>query len=287
MKGCKEFSEKISCLIDNELSEDDKAGVMAHIEACPECKAVYVAYKAVSEEIGLMEAAAPEEFTSGVMYAVRLKADKPSRRDRRFAFRGFTAAAAVIVIVVFAISRLSFSDQTTDLSSESAGGSMAETKVAGEEENTEAHFEIYSGAANENYGAVVEEGSAFDTITSADALPGEVDLAEPAEDSIVRENTGIQGGSSETPASGPSTTPKASAAPADASPDYYGVLTICGEIPEALESYDCTEVYEGAYNIIVPAKVMLELLDTVEYEEYYELDTTAGNAIIVVFTDES
>ena len=48
MKDCEYYREKISCLMDGELSPEETAGLEAHIEGCPECRALYEAFTAVS-----------------------------------------------------------------------------------------------------------------------------------------------------------------------------------------------------------------------------------------------
>ena len=52
---CDEIREKISTMADGELSESDRAQVMEHLAACPECLAVYDAFSALSEVISDLE----------------------------------------------------------------------------------------------------------------------------------------------------------------------------------------------------------------------------------------
>ena len=41
MKACKEFEARISALIDDELSPEERAAVLEHIADCPACKAYW------------------------------------------------------------------------------------------------------------------------------------------------------------------------------------------------------------------------------------------------------
>ena len=51
MNKCDEIQEKISALVDGEISESEKAEIEAHIEVCGECRAVFEAFTAVSEAL--------------------------------------------------------------------------------------------------------------------------------------------------------------------------------------------------------------------------------------------
>ena len=46
--NCEYFRERISCLIDGELSKDEEAALADHLETCPECAAMYRAFKELS-----------------------------------------------------------------------------------------------------------------------------------------------------------------------------------------------------------------------------------------------
>ena len=48
MKDCGEYQREISLLIDGELSEPQKTGLLRHIGQCRECRRVYDAFNAIS-----------------------------------------------------------------------------------------------------------------------------------------------------------------------------------------------------------------------------------------------
>ena len=51
MIDCEKCREMISCLLDGELSEAEQSLVREHIASCPECRSVYDAFSAVSEQM--------------------------------------------------------------------------------------------------------------------------------------------------------------------------------------------------------------------------------------------
>lgn len=101
MIACEKAQELISCLIDNELNEKDKAEVLEHIKTCPECKAVYDAFSAVSENLGELEEA-PAGLAESVMSAVR--SDTPAKRKTPWV--KYLSVAACLALVIFAGTKL-------------------------------------------------------------------------------------------------------------------------------------------------------------------------------------
>ena len=98
MNECERFEEMISALLDGELSADEEAEVRAHMEHCPDCRAMYEAFAAVGEAVGAQEV--PATLHSGIMDKVHA-AEKASRTQHTIVrLRPILAAAACLVVVV-------------------------------------------------------------------------------------------------------------------------------------------------------------------------------------------
>lgn len=104
MIDCEKARELISCLIDGELDENERAEVMEHIEICPECKAVYEAFSAVSENLPELEEA-PEDLCENVMSAIKTGA--PVKRKTPWV--KYLSVAACLALVIFAGTKLNVS----------------------------------------------------------------------------------------------------------------------------------------------------------------------------------
>lgn len=300
LKSCEEYSEKISCLIDGELSEEDKAELCLHLEACPECRTVYETLRALSEEIRSMDAKAPADFTGGVMDAVRQSAVKQPTvkqgekekqsvfRGGRFAFGRFTAVAAVFAVIILALSRiLPGADEVGNSGDTAKSMTGAGNYAASDEADAgEPDAEMYAGESGvEMYSAggespVAEQDGALRIIAPEDA---EADVIEDTKENEGSALSDSLFGASE-PNAVPETAARQTSVPVEIPGGYYAVLTIRGAIPAALEEYDVEES-GGVYYIAVPAEVMPELLETVEYVEYYEEDASADEALVVVLPD--
>lgn len=98
MNECERFEEMISALLDGELSAEEEAEVRAHMEHCPECRAMYEAFAAVGEAIGTQEV--PATLHSGIMDKVHA-AEKARRTQHTIVrLRPILAAAACLIVVV-------------------------------------------------------------------------------------------------------------------------------------------------------------------------------------------
>lgn len=101
MIACEKAQEKISCLVDNELSESDRLEVTEHIKTCPECKAIYDAFSAVSDNLGELEDA-PDNLTEKVMSAVKTTAPQ----EHKTPWVKYLSVAACLALVIFAGTKL-------------------------------------------------------------------------------------------------------------------------------------------------------------------------------------
>lgn len=97
MKDCEYYREKISCLIDGELSPEETAGLEAHIAGCPECRALYEAFTAVSAALSEGMEEPTEHIAPSVMQEVRAIA---GRKKRGMWIKCLSAAACLALVVL-------------------------------------------------------------------------------------------------------------------------------------------------------------------------------------------
>lgn len=99
MTECEKIQEKLSEMLDGELSETDEAEVRAHIAHCPDCAALYAAFSALSEAAAEPEDV-PDELHGAVMDRVR-RAEKAVKFQKNFQrWRPIALAAACLVVLV-------------------------------------------------------------------------------------------------------------------------------------------------------------------------------------------
>ena len=75
MIDCEKCREMISCLLDGELSEAEQSLVREHIASCPECRSVYDAFSAVSEQMH-EEESLPDGLHEKIMSGIKAKPKK-------------------------------------------------------------------------------------------------------------------------------------------------------------------------------------------------------------------
>lgn len=99
MTECEKIQEKLSEMLDGELSEADEAEARAHIAHCPDCAALYAAFSALSEAAAEPEDV-PDELHAAVMDRVR-RAEKAVKFQKNFQrWRPIALAAACLVVLV-------------------------------------------------------------------------------------------------------------------------------------------------------------------------------------------
>lgn len=86
--------DRIDALCRDELSPEDRAAVLTHMNDCPACRAYYEAMAALEGNESV-----PEGFSARVMDAVRQTPQEKPRRKRSF-YRGALTAAACAVLVL-------------------------------------------------------------------------------------------------------------------------------------------------------------------------------------------
>lgn len=97
MIDCEKCREMISCLLDGELSEAEQSLVREHIAACPECRSVYDAFSAVSEQMH-EEEPLPDGLHEKIMSGIKAKPKKKTG----IVWIKYLSVAACLALVIFA-----------------------------------------------------------------------------------------------------------------------------------------------------------------------------------------
>lgn len=97
MRDCEYYREKISCLIDGELNEQDTAEIMAHIAGCSECRALYNAFSAISSAAAESMVEPPERIVPDVMREVKAI---NAKKKRGVWIKSLSAAACIALVVL-------------------------------------------------------------------------------------------------------------------------------------------------------------------------------------------
>ena len=150
MKDCEYYREKISCLMDGELSPEETAGLEAHIEGCPECRALYEAFTAVSAALSEGMEEPPEHIAPSVMQEIRAITEK---KKRGVWIKCLSAAACLALVVLVGVSSGLFGG-TSSSGADSAGettdmlfGAVAESySYADDEAGKDVAFEEEAAA---------------------------------------------------------------------------------------------------------------------------------------------
>lgn len=105
MNRCEYYQELISRMLDGDLSKSERDELAAHVKSCPDCAAVYVAFRSLSENIGEDLQEPPRSLQANIMAEVRREQIRKnsaaaSRAHRRWHY--VLAAAACLVLVVAA-----------------------------------------------------------------------------------------------------------------------------------------------------------------------------------------
>lgn len=97
MTDCEKCREMISCLLDGELSQAEQSFVREHIAACPECRSVYDAFSAVSEQMH-EEEPLPDGLHEKIMSGIKAKPKKKTG----IVWIKYLSVAACLALVIFA-----------------------------------------------------------------------------------------------------------------------------------------------------------------------------------------
>lgn len=101
MSSCEHYQELISRLVDDELSAEEQAVLVSHLEHCPDCAALYQAFQSISGVIAEDLEEPPEALSENVMAELRREAIKTKNRKKR-RWKGPLATAACLAVVIAA-----------------------------------------------------------------------------------------------------------------------------------------------------------------------------------------
>lgn len=101
MSSCEYYQELISRLVDDELSAEEQAVLVSHLEHCPDCAALVQALQSISGVIAEDLAEPPEALSENVMAELRREAIKTENRKKR-RWKGPLATAACLAVVIAA-----------------------------------------------------------------------------------------------------------------------------------------------------------------------------------------
>ncbi len=95
MMDCTEALTLLSGRVDGENTAEEERALQAHLDVCPNCRAILEAYQNIDKGVLELTEEPPEALARGVMEAVR----RPVKR-RRFYYGGGTLAAAAVIALL-------------------------------------------------------------------------------------------------------------------------------------------------------------------------------------------
>ena len=173
MTNCSSYQELISRLIDDELDENERAALSDHVRRCPNCAAVYVAFRSLSKSLSSDLIEPPASLQHSIMSEVRQSRIRGFSLRRIPAHRRWSAllatAACLILVVGLGLSlpRLRM-DAVQQEASFSTANDAAPQEPAYEEKS--AQSQRLPMAAPDSAEAKSEEHSLFDA--AAESSPG-------------------------------------------------------------------------------------------------------------------
>lgn len=138
MSCCDKYMELVSLYVDGELSGDEVAGLLGHLDGCDSCRRYYEAMLAISG--AMEETPAPEGFAASVMSGVRASAcrrentgekaaeRKPGRLRRAVVVR-VAGLAACLALVIAAGVKLAVPSSDGATSGEAGGPALFEASA--------------------------------------------------------------------------------------------------------------------------------------------------------------
>lgn len=170
MTDCEKIQELISCLVDGELTAKEKLEVESHIAHCPECRAMYEDFAAISGMLSDETAEVPAALHSSIMESVNAAPKAKKKKGLLVALRPYMGAAACLVIIVGLVAMM-------------RGGRGFDSAASTAAASTPASAECYStpAAANDNAPA----GYSLEDTETADEpaeAPAEAEEAESGSD---------------------------------------------------------------------------------------------------------
>lgn len=103
MNSCDYYQELISRLVDGEISHDEHEALMAHLNTCSRCNAMYAVFHDLSDILAEESEPLPEGLHENIMAGVRRsEIIRKNRRLRKLGLSTALTAAACAVLVLFA-----------------------------------------------------------------------------------------------------------------------------------------------------------------------------------------
>jgi len=99
--NCEKYQELISCLFDGEINPEEKIELEKHIASCPQCRAIYEDFTALSHMMDESMAEMPDSLHEKIMSGVR--SAKKAKKPAIIRLRPYMAAAACFVVVIGAV----------------------------------------------------------------------------------------------------------------------------------------------------------------------------------------
>ncbi len=107
MTDCEKYQELISRMLDDDLSKEERDDLAEHVKRCPDCAAVYVAFRSLSESVGGGLEEVPHELHEKIMSDARREnlrfKNKTAASNRRWHYV-LTAAACLVLVVAAGLS---------------------------------------------------------------------------------------------------------------------------------------------------------------------------------------
>lgn len=146
MKYCEKYVPALSALVDGELSDIERAEVLAHLEACEPCRELLAELTAMHDAMGeLEEYDAPAGFTDSVLARLH-EAPAAKKRTPRAAWLSLAACAAIVVLAVGGPlrSQLGAKPEVGNALPETMMMTVAESEEYAEEEYTDEFTSVQS-----------------------------------------------------------------------------------------------------------------------------------------------
>ena len=180
--------EAISRLLDEELSAEEEAALRAHLAECPDCRALFDAFSAVSGALRGELVEPPESLRENVM--ATLRRERILRRNRRIR-RGLASVAAVAVLALGLRLAAPHTDAREDrsaavLSAAPVGGApLYEGSAEAEEDAPEEGAGLFAAAAVGAEAAKQRSAAAVPTSENAARYDAADAAALPARDALL------------------------------------------------------------------------------------------------------
>ncbi len=107
MTECEQYQELISRMLDDDLSKAERSALATHVKSCPDCAAVYVAFRSMSEHLSSDLEEVPAAVHENIMAEIRrdsIRAKNSVHRSHRAWHAVLTVAACLVLVVAASLS---------------------------------------------------------------------------------------------------------------------------------------------------------------------------------------